>query len=112
VAIFFATPDVLSGLFTLAGYDEENPNNVITAPFGAGCATMIDYPLRELESGRSRPVFGMFDVSARPCLSANLLSFAVAWPKLVRMVANMDESFLITRSWDKVKARISRSISD
>ncbi|MDL5501744.1 MAG: DUF169 domain-containing protein, partial [Candidatus Methanoperedens sp.] len=34
VVIFFARPDVMSGLFTLSGFDESEPNGVI-APFGA-----------------------------------------------------------------------------
>jgi hypothetical protein len=50
----------------------------------------------------------MFDVSARPCVSSNVLSFAVPWPKYVRMVDNMKYSFLITKSWDKVRMRMKR----
>ncbi len=107
VVIFFAPPDVLSGLFTLANYDEPQPNGVI-APFGAGCASIVDYPYKELESSEPRAVLGMFDVSARPCVSSNVLSFAVPWPKYVRMVDNMKDSFLITKSWDKVRMRIKR----
>jgi hypothetical protein len=107
VVIFFAPPDVLSGLFTLANYDEPQPNGVI-APFGAGCASIVDYPYKELESSEPRVVLGMFDVSARPCVSPNVLSFAVPWPKYVRMVDNMKDSFLITKSWDKVRMRIKR----
>jgi hypothetical protein len=67
VAIFFAPPDVLSGLFTLANFDEPQPNGVI-APFCAGCASIVDFPLKELKSSEPRAVLGMFDVSARPCV--------------------------------------------
>ena len=102
VVIFFATSDVLSGLITLANFDEPQPNGVIT-PFGAGCATIVDYPYKELKSSEPRAVLGMFDVSARP---ATVLTFAVPWPKYVRMVDNMKESFLITESWDKVRMRM------
>ena len=107
VVIFFAPPDVLSGLFTLANYDEPQPNGVI-APFCAGCASIVDYPYKELESSTPRAVLGMFDVSARPCVSSSVLTFAVPWPKYVRMVDNMKESFLITKSWDKVRMRMKR----
>jgi hypothetical protein len=47
----------------------------------------------------------MFDVSARPYVPAETLSFAVPMQKFVGMVANMDESFLITSSWSAVKKR-------
>lgn len=110
VIVFFATPDVLSGLFTLANFDEPQINGVI-APFGAGCATIVDYPRRELDSREPRAVLGMFDVSARPCIPPGTLTFAVPWPKFVRMVDNMGESFLITKSWKKVRTRIKRESS-
>lgn len=106
VVIFFANADVLSGLFTLANFDEPEPNGVI-APFGSGCASIVDYPYRELRAGRPRAVLGMFDVSARPCVPGSVLTFAVPWPKFARMVGNMEESFLITESWSKVRRRIS-----
>ena len=107
VVIFFAPPDVLSGLFTLAGFDEARPEAVI-APFSSGCGSIVYYPYQELRAEAPRAVLGMFDVSARPCVPANTLSFAVPWPKFVRMVDQMDESFLITRSWHKVQARVAR----
>ena len=108
VIIFFAPPDVLSGLFTLASFDELEPHGVI-APFGAGCASIVDYPYKELYSGRPRAVLGMFDVSARPYVPAGTLTFAIPWPKFIRMVNNMDESFLITKSWSKVTHRMKRN---
>jgi hypothetical protein len=107
VVIFFAPPDVLSGLFTLANFDELQPNGVIT-PFCAGCASIVDYPYKELKSSEPRAVLGMFDVSARPCVPSTVLTFAVPWPKFVRMVDNVNESFLITKSWNKVRARMKR----
>lgn len=103
--VFFSPPDVLSGLFTLAGYDELDAQAVI-APFGSGCASIVYHPYLELASPQPRAVLGMFDVSARPCVPANVLTFAVPWPKFARMVENMDESFLITGSWAAVRRRI------
>lgn len=107
VAVFFANPDELAGLFTLSNYDEAEPNMVM-APFGAGCASIIYWPLHELTAVRPRSVIGMFDVSARPYVPADRLTFAVPWPKFERMVANMDESFLITESWKKVQTRLAQ----
>ena len=106
VVIFFSPPDVLSGLFTLSGFDEKDRNSVI-APFGAGCATIAQYPLLEAKSPEQRAVLGMFDVSARPSVPAQVLSFAAPMAKFARMIGNMDESFLITDSWAKVKSRLS-----
>jgi len=49
----------------------------------------------------------MFDVSARPFVPKEILSFAAPWKKFTRMIENMEESFLITQSWERVKKRIS-----
>ncbi len=105
VVVFFAPPDVLSGLFTLSGFDESDVNAVI-APFSAGCGTIVQYPMLEQESDHPRAVLGNFDVSSRPCLAPNELTFAVPMRKFERMVPNMDESFLITDAWAKVLRRI------
>ena len=105
--IFLAGADVLSGLFTLANFDAPDPYAVI-APFCAGCASIVQYPYQEGRTARPRAVLGMFDVSARLFVPAAALSFAVPWPMFARMVDNMEESFLITDSWAKVGARLSR----
>ncbi len=104
--VFFAAPDVLSGLFTLANYDETEPNGVF-CPFSAGCGSMVLYPCLEKNAARPRAVIGMFDVSARPFVPKDMLTFAAPMNKFKRMVANMEESFLITRSWERVKKRIT-----
>jgi hypothetical protein len=103
--IFLATPDVLSGLFTLANYDSADPNSVI-APMGSGCASIISYPYVEARSQSPRCVLGMFDVSARPWVPADRLSFSVPMGRFEQMVRNMDESFLITDSWNTVRSRL------
>lgn len=105
IVIFFATPDVLSGLFTLANYDQSEPNSTFT-PFGAGCGSIVYWPYLEMASERPRAVIGMFDVSARPCIPSGVLSFSVPMVKFSQMISYMDESFLITGSWKKVKTRI------
>jgi len=108
VVIFFARPEVLSALFTLANFDSADPNGVI-APFGSGCSSVIHYPRLEQQSAHPRAVFGMFDPSARPCVPVDILTFAIPVKKFEQMVTDMDESFLITKTWDKVKNKIAMS---
>jgi uncharacterized protein (DUF169 family) len=105
VVIFFAVPDVLSGLFTLANFDQSEPNSTIT-PFGSGCGSIVYYPFIEKDNERLRAVIGMFDVSARPCVQENILTFSVPFIKFRKMIDYMDESFLITNQWNKVRGRI------
>jgi hypothetical protein len=105
VAIFLAKPDVLSGLFTLANFDEADPN-IVYSPFAAGCGTIVQYPYLENDSDHPKCILGMFDVSARPCVPRETLSFAAPMKKFILMINNMEESFLIGSSWLTVKKRI------
>lgn len=107
VVIFFATPDVISGLFTLTCFDNATPDAVIT-PFGAGCASIIYHPYQEQIAGTNRAVLGLFDPSARKCIKENILSFAIPFSKFEKMVAQMEESFLITDTWEVIKKRIRK----
>ena len=106
VVIFFAKPDVLSGLFTLANFDRVEPDGGVFAPFGAGCGSIIHYAYLEKEKENPRAVIGMFDPSARSCVPENVLTFSVPMNRFVEMVNYMEESFLITDTWQKVKERI------
>lgn len=105
--VFFATPDVLAGLFTLANFRASDPQAVI-APFCSGCGSIISYPLAERTKETPRAIVGMFDVSARPFVKEGILSFAAPMKKFREMVEDMDESFLITGSWEKVRRRIGK----
>ena len=109
VVIFFAAPDVLAGVFTLVNYDETDRQGVI-APFGAGCSSIVYYPYFEAAKAEPKAVLGMFDISARPCVSPDILTLSVTWAKFERMVNNMDESFLITNSWKKIRKRIAKNV--
>ena len=105
VVIFFATPDVLSGLFTLANFDQPEPNGTFT-PFGSGCGSVIHYPYLESLSERQRAVIGMFDPSARKCVPENIMTFAVPMKRFEKMIGFMEESFLITDTWSVIRKRL------
>jgi uncharacterized protein (DUF169 family) len=109
VVIFFARPDALAGLFTLANYDQAEPNGVF-APFSAGCGSIVQYPYLERKAKRPRGVIGMFDVSARPFVPEDMLTFSAPMNKFMQMVENMEESFLVTGSWQKLQKRITNKV--
>ena len=105
VVIFLARPDVLSGLFTLVNFDESNPEGVIS-PMGSGCSSIVSYPYLEKDSPHPRAVIGMFDPSARRYVPRDVLSFSVPMKKFATMIENMEQSFLITDTWKKLRKRI------
>lgn len=105
--VFFAEPDQLAALFTLANYDETSMHGVIS-PMGAGCMTIVQYPYLENQKEHPSAIIGMFDISARPSVGSNEISFAVPIKKFVSMISFMDESFLITESWQKLLSLANR----
>jgi uncharacterized protein (DUF169 family) len=105
VVIFFAAPDVLSGLYTLARFDETD-RAAVQAPFGSGCAAIVQNPYLEQQSAHPHPILGMFDPSARPFVQQDILTIAIPMKKFTAVVENMQESFLITPAWEKVQSRI------
>ena len=109
VVIFFARPEVLAGLFTLANFDQTDPNGGVICPFGAGCGSIIYYPWLEQQRENPRAVLGLFDPSARPCVPVDILTMAIPMKKFEKMIGYMEESFLTTPSWEKVKRKIARS---
>ena len=108
VVIFFTRAEVLSGLFTLANYDRADPDGVV-CPFGSGCSSIIHYPWLEQAKERPRAVLGMFDPSARKCVAGDILTFAIPMKKFSTMITDMEESFLITETWETVKKKIKQS---
>ena len=48
----------------------------------------------------------MFDISARPFVPENTLTFAVPINKQITLMDNMEESFLNAKSWKAVQKRI------
>jgi uncharacterized protein (DUF169 family) len=105
VVIFFVNPDVLSGLFTLVCFDSSAEDEVI-APFGAGCTNLVYYPYREQIKGTNRSVFGLMDPSARKCAKKDLVTLAIPATKFMKMIDQMEESFLITDTWEIIRNRI------
>jgi hypothetical protein len=51
----------------------------------------------------------MFDPSARPCVTENILTFAVPMKRFEKMISYMDESFLITETWGTIRKRVDKN---
>ena len=108
VIIFFASPDVLSGLVVLTGYASERLD-AVRLPFSSGCGAIVTHPLKEGEKENPQAILGMFDVSARPFVEPGILTLAMPTKLFLTLLNNQDESFLITKSWEKVRERIKKA---
>ena len=107
--VFFATPDVLSGLCTWAFYDNDADDAVMTK-FASGCAAVISFATVENREGGRRAFLGMFDPSARPLVPKNELTFAVPMSRFREMLDTMCDSALYQHAFSVVRRRINGEI--
>ena len=105
--LFLATPDILSGLATWAFFDN-NAEDAVSAPFGAGCTNIISVAVRENRINGKRTFIGLFDPSARPYVERNELSFVIPACRFRTMKETLRRSCLFgTPAWSKIKSRIN-----
>lgn len=108
--IFFADPDILSGLFTWACLDNNDPD-AVSSPFGSGCSATVTLAVLENRKKGRRCFLGGFDPSVRPYLKENELSFTIPISRFREMYETMHSSCLYdTHAWKKVKERIDNTI--
>ena len=106
-ALFFATPDILSGLVSWAVYDN-NADDAVCAPFGSGCSAVVTQAVRENRRGGRSVFLALFDPSVRPWVDASELGFVAPMSRLREMCGTMRASCLFgTHAWNKVRVRIN-----
>jgi uncharacterized protein (DUF169 family) len=99
----FVNPDQLSALVTLAGFRTGSIDATIS-PWGAACQSIL-FAYAEAESENPRGVIGFFDISQRPKCDRELLSYTVPHGKYLEMESSVDDSFLPTSAWEKLRGR-------
>lgn len=107
--VFFATPDILSGLCTWTFFDNDAEDAVVTK-FASGCAAVVSFATVENRKGGRRCFLGMFDPSARPLVPKNELTFTVPMSRFREMLATMSDSALYQHAFSVVRRRINGEI--
>ena len=104
--MFYATPDMLSGLCGWAFYDTNEPDAVVSM-FGSGCSTVVSMTVVENEKKGHRCFIGLLDPSVRPWVGKNELSFTIPFSRFVPMMETMKDTFLFgSHAWEKIKQRL------
>jgi uncharacterized protein (DUF169 family) len=106
IIVFYANPDQLSALVVLANYGRTGNDNV-AIPFAAGCQSCCLLPLNEAAREQPKAIVGMIDITARPFIDADLLSFSLPFSMFQEMENNVASSFLDKPAWQKIAERIS-----
>lgn len=107
--IFFARPEVMTGLFTLTTFTTGDVDCVAT-PFGAGCTNIVGWPLYYKEKGLEKAVLGGFDPSQRKFMKTDEMTFTVSLSLYKKMLKAMPESlFNVEGAWSGVRKKVDRS---
>lgn len=106
--IFFVTPDVLSGLFTWANYDQEDID-AVQSPWGSGCSSTVTALVNENRRNGKHCFIGLLDVSARPFFRYDVMSFSIPMSRFKEMEKNLSASCVGgAPAWEKLKKRINQ----
>lgn len=104
--LFYANPDMLSGLCGWAFYDSNEPDAVLVQ-FGSGCSTVVSMTVVENARHGHRCFLGLFDPSVRPWVGKDELSFTVPMSRFKEMLDTMHDCFLFgSHAWERIKSRM------
>lgn len=110
--LFFASPDVLTGLVSWALFDT-NAADAVSVPFGSGCSSLVSQTLVENRKNGQRVFLGLFDPSVRPSVEAHILSLAIPLSRFKKMYHTFEKSCLVdSHAWKKVRDRIIEDESE
>jgi len=105
--LFFASPDILSGLTCWAFFDNSS-DGAVSTPFGSGCSTVVTQTINENRRGGRRTFIGFFDPSVRPHFDANILSFTIPMSRFKEMYQTIKDTCLFgTHAWAAMQKRIN-----
>lgn len=104
--IFLVTPDLLSGLFAWANYDEPNIH-AVQCPWGSGCSQTVSALLRENARGGRHCFLGLLDISARPWFPPDILSFSIPMSRFAQMADTFSQCCVASSpAWEKLRRRM------
>lgn len=107
--LFFASPDVLSGLCSWAFYDND-ADDAVSVRFASGCCSIVTFAVNENKKNGRSCFVGMLDPSARPLVPADELTFVIPVSRFREMMRTMEDSALFRKAYSIVKKRINGEI--
>ena len=103
LVVMFVNPDQLSALVTLAGF-RSGAIHASVSPWGAACQSML-FAHAEAEKEHPAGVIGFFDISQRNKVDRETLTYTMPYRLFVEMEASVEESFLRTHAWLRLRER-------
>jgi uncharacterized protein (DUF169 family) len=103
LVLMLVNPDQLSALVTLAGFRRGTIDATVSL-WGAACQSIL-FAHAQAESDNPRGVIGFFDISQRSRIEKEFLSYTMPYSLYLEMESSVDDSFLGTTIWDKLRKR-------
>ena len=101
----FANPDQISAFIVMLGFHNGRACNTIV-PQCAACQSIM-YAANEIDSDDPQAVMGLFDVSQRRPILANLLSMTMPYKVWQDMTRDLDKTFFHTHAWAEIAKRLA-----
>ena len=106
--IFYANADQISALVFLAHFKNPQSFDTVVTSFASACASVITFPLQFAADNVEKAFWGYHDISARASLPADITTFAMPLSMFEKMGSYINDSFLNTTKWEKIRKRIEK----
>lgn len=104
LVIFFVNADQASALQYLISFEAPREERIITR-FASACMSVFTVPIEYAEKGEKKAVWGFHDISQRRKIPKEIMSMTLTYPLFEEICGNIEESFLLTEQWEKLKRR-------
>jgi hypothetical protein len=108
--LFFANPTKISELVMLSNY-AHHKTNLVRAPAGSGCMSVLNFPLQLAEEPEPDAVLGYWDLFARRFMPKNVLTFVIRPWFAKDLAEDIPESFLAYNAPYTLKDEIRRLVT-
>lgn len=107
VVVAFVTPDQLSAMIVLHGYDRSEYDHVIATTV-SGCASMIRLPLAEMKNDKPKAVITGTDLAQRHFMDEDVLAIAFTGENFEKMLSVTGECYFHSPVFKKIRQRIRK----
>lgn len=108
LVFLLVNPDQLSALVSMGGFRSGSAFETV-APFGAACQSILHAKAQDAQAN-PKMVMGLFDVSQRARIPANLLSLTMPYRKFAELEEDAAKGCLTSHSWKELVAKREREV--
>lgn len=107
IIVFYINTNQLSALTVLANYYRKGNENVMI-PFASGCQSIFLLPYNEMKKKNPRAVVGLMDITVRPLVDPDMLSFSIPYNMFLHMEESANGSFLEKQLWHGIISKMEK----